>query len=88
MFVARVIGDASKRGLGHELDYCEGIKSWERNLDRARTGVQFKSPHLVTEEQGMCKLPPERRLGARTLAENACVPGFGSVLKLQVKVCA
>lgn len=40
MFVARVVGDASKWGLGHELDYCEGIRSWERNLDRARTGVQ------------------------------------------------
>lgn len=47
-------------------------------------GFSLSSPHVVTEEQGMCKLPPERRFGAKILAEQARVPGWESVLKLQV----
>lgn len=51
--MARVVGDASEQGLRQKLGTVREQGGGERRLDRARTGVQFKSSHLVSEEQGM-----------------------------------
>lgn len=44
-FVARVVGDASKQGLRHELGYCEGTGSWGDGF-----GQGFSASHR-TESQ-------------------------------------
>lgn len=56
-----------------------------RELNRARTGVQFKFTTLSHRERGMCALPPAR-FGAKMLAENARALA-SEVLKHQIKVC-
>lgn len=42
---------------------------------------------MVTEEQGTCVLPSERRFGAKMPAESAPVLSFGPALKPQVGAC-
>lgn len=57
------------------MDHCEGQGAGETGRTEPGWGFSLSSPHVVTEEQGMCELPPERRFGAKILAEQARVPG-------------
>lgn len=76
------VGPRARAGL---LGENQELGAGRRDLNRARTGVQFKFTTLSHREQGMCKLPPAR-FGAKMLAENAHALA-SEVLKRQIKVC-